>query len=493
MRLTVAAAALALSAPAAAAPLPPDHVDAAAGRPRLFVLSDIGNEPDDQMSLVRLLLYGNEIDIEGLAAVTSVFQKTATHPETMRELVAAYGQVRGNLSRHAAGWPRAETLAARIASGPAGYGMTAIDPARPSAAARALVAAADRDDPRPLWVNVWGGANTLAEALAHVRATRPRAALAAFVAKLRVHAISDQDDAGPWIRDAFPDLFWVGQPSSPDSGDFASATWTGISGDRYYMNGEGADFSTVTNEWLDAHIRKGPLGRHYPRYLFIMEGDTPAFLGLTGNGLESWRSPAWGGWGGRYVHRRPSGASRAFWTQGGDLFFRVASRDTVTGADGREHSSDQATIWRWRTAFQNDFAARVDWTVKPQSDANHPPLPVVDGRAGSGVVARAMRAGASLTLDAGASRDPDGDRLRYRWFVYGEAGGGTATSLADVRVEAEGARAVVRAVATCRPGWVPALTPPCPAEGQAHVILAVTDDGRPALTRYRRIIVTVRR
>lgn len=477
----------------AATALPPAHVDTAPGHPRVFVLSDIGNEPDDQMSLVRLLLYGNEIDVEGLAAVTSTFQKTATHPETMRALIAAYGAVRPSLLRHATGWPEAGTLAARVSSGPRGYGMAAIDPAHPGAATRALIAAADRADARPLWVSVWGGANVLAEALAHVRATRSADALARFVAALRVHAISDQDDSGPWIRREFPMLFWVGQPSSPDSGDFASATWTGISGDRYYMNGEGADFTTVTDDWLDTHIRKGPLGRHYPHYMFIMEGDTPAFLGLIDNGLAAWRSPAWGGWGGRYVHRQPHGEVRPLWTQGGDLFFRVGSRDTVTGVDGREHSSDQATIWRWRTAFQHDFAARMDWTVKSYAAANHAPVVAIDDAGGTDVVARTMRAGTTMTLDAGSSRDPDGDRLTYDWFAYPEAGGGSGISLADVRITADGPRATVRAVATCRPGWIPRLTPPCPAEGQAHLILAVTDSGTPALTRYRRVIVTVRR
>ena len=37
-------------------------------RPRLFVLTDLANEPDDEESLVRLLAYANEFDIEGIAA-----------------------------------------------------------------------------------------------------------------------------------------------------------------------------------------------------------------------------------------------------------------------------------------------------------------------------------------------------------------------------------------------------------------------------------------
>ena len=58
---------------------------------------------------------------------------------------------------------------------------------------------------------------------------------------------------------------------------------------------------------------------------------------------------------------------------------RAASRDTVVGIDGKPHTSDQATIWRWREAFQHDFAARMDWTIKDVAEANHNPDVVVNG------------------------------------------------------------------------------------------------------------------
>jgi hypothetical protein len=108
--------------------LPASHVDNFSGNPRLVVLSDIGNEPDDQMSLVRLLTYSNEIDIEGLIATTSTWQRNAAHPETMHELVAAYGEVRPNLLKHAVGWPEASRLDAVVAAGQPAYGMAAVGP-----------------------------------------------------------------------------------------------------------------------------------------------------------------------------------------------------------------------------------------------------------------------------------------------------------------------------------------------------------------------------
>src|SRR5579863_8041296 len=80
-----------------------EHLDNFSGHPRAFVISDIGNEPDDQMSFVRFLLYTNEIDVEGLVAATSTWQKTVTHPETMHKIIALYGQVEPNLLKHARG------------------------------------------------------------------------------------------------------------------------------------------------------------------------------------------------------------------------------------------------------------------------------------------------------------------------------------------------------------------------------------------------------
>ncbi len=272
------------------------------GHPRAFVISDIGNEPDDQMSFVRFLLYSNEIDIEGLVASTSTWQKSATHPETMHQIIAAYGQVQPNLLKHASGWPSAAALDKIVTTGQPGYGMAAVGNGKSSSGSLALIKAVNRDDPRPLWVTVWGGADTLAQALLDVRAVRSQTELAKFVEKIRVYSIDDQDDAGPWIRREFPNLFFAVSPSPPNGDEYYYATWTGISGDAYYRNGDGADFSTVTNEWLDANIRnKGALGKFYPKYAFIMEGDTPSFLGLIDNGLASWMSPGWGGWGGRYV------------------------------------------------------------------------------------------------------------------------------------------------------------------------------------------------
>ena len=517
---------LALGAPlrAAEAQAPPPAVDSLAARvdpyvarQRVVVLTDIANEPDDQMSLVRLLVYSNQLDIEGLVATTSTWMRRAVRPDVIRTVLDAYAQVQPNLVRHQPGFPTADALRAGVTTGQPGYGMAAVGPDRMSPGAELLIRAADRPDPRPLWVSAWGGTNTLAQALLHVRVTRTPAQLDQFVSKLRVYTISDQDDAGPWIRREFPRLHYIASPSTQDGAQYYTATWTGISGDRFYRNAPGADFTTFTDEWVNANIRaKGPLGAHYPRPCCIHEGDTPAFLSLIDNGLASAMSPTFGGWGGRYVWRTYFGESRPHWTQGGDSYpGNDNSRDAVVGVDGQTYVSDQATIWRWRTAFQHDFAARMDWSVKPPREANHNPEVTVNGQAGRAPITIAAQVGVPVTLDATGTRDPDGNALKYTWFFYPEAG----TGIPGRSVFAAGRPVFERPIASNAAGGTPGEggIPSAPAGGLptprdrvtiadahtaratvtpqvagiAHVILVVEDDGTPSLTSYRRVILTI--
>jgi hypothetical protein len=471
------------------------QVETFQGKPRVFVLTDIGNEPDDQMSLTRFLLYSNDFDTEGLVAVTSTWQREKVSPEIIQKVLSNYGKVRTNLLKHADGFPALEELSKLVKAGQPVYGMAAVGQREISPGAHLLIEAVDRQDSRPLYVTIWGGANTLAEALWEVREKRSSEEIKTFVSQLRVYAISDQDDAGPWIRGEFPDLSYIVSPSTADGGQYSSATWTGISGDRYYRNAPGADFATVSNKWLDEHVRsKGSLGETYPQYLFIMEGDTPTFLGLIQNGLASYRNPGWGGWGGRYILRQPAGESRPIWTQGGDSYpGSPNSRDTVVGVDGQRYTSDQATIWRWRKAFQHDFSARMDWTLKEFKDANHNPVVVVNGDLSKEPIVIHATVGTPVTLSAAGTRDPDGNNLQYTWWYYEEAA--SAISKAVKPEEVVGERGEdelsIRPKVTIEKGDGEQAKVIPRAAGRAHIILAVEDDGEPSLTSYRRVILRI--
>ncbi len=455
-------------------------IASAADRPRVFVLTDIENEPDDAMSMVRFLVYANQYDIEGLVATTSIHQRNRVAPERIQRIVEAYGKVRDNLEKHEPGFPTAAFLRARISEGLVAYGMEGVGEGKDSPGSELLIRVVDRDDPRPLWVTVWGGPNVLAQALWKVRATRSPEDLERFVAKLRVYTISDQDDSGPWLRKEFPHLFYIASPGFNAGGAYHHATWSGISGDDFHGRFAGADYSLVTNEWLDRNIRrKGPLGAEYPRWEYLMEGDTPSFLNLIDNGLSDPEHPNWGGWGGRYERYTPhrqkwhlQGETRPFWTD---------AEDEVMGIDGRWHTDNHATIWRWRQAYQNDFAARMDWTIKPYDQANHPPVPRL-GHADR----LTAKPGERVELNAEGSSDPDGDALSYEWFYYNEAG---TLAASDAR---SGQPVAIQNFDQTK-AWftVPTRRVMPPGTGAMHVVLAVTDHGSPRLTRYQRVIVTV--
>jgi hypothetical protein len=440
---------------------------------RLFVLTDIGKDPDDQMSLVRLMTYSNQFDIEGLVATRN---KLGVFPQDIRTIVDAYGKVRNQLEQHEQGFPSPSAVQKRIAKGPNKDGIESLGQGFDSTGSELLIQAVDRQDQRPLWITVWGGPGVLAQALWKVRKTRTKAALDKFVSKLRVYAISDQDTTGPWIRREFPKLFYIVSPGN----NFHRSTWIGIGGDKFHGRFDGADYHLVTNEWLDKNIRhKGPLGAVYPRWKYMMEGDTPSFLFLINNGLNVPEHPDWGGWGGRYELYTPrqqkwfyAPETRPIWTN---------AQDEVFGHDGEWHTTNHATIWRWRQAFQNDFSARMDWTIKPYQQANHPPQPKLDHPA----YLRA-KPGQRVDLSATASSDPDGDTLSYRWFVYEEAGTrGMMSSDSGVKLDIHDFDQP-RAWLTVKTTRVNA-----PGTGTMHIILAVTDHGSPHLTRYKRVIIDV--
>jgi hypothetical protein len=447
---------------------------------RLLVLTDVEAEVDDTESLVRLLLYSNQIDIEGLVATTSVHLKTRVVPETIAGVIAAYGTVRPNLLVHEPGFPAAQDLLALVKRGRPEYGMAGVGKGKDSEGSDWIVRSLERKDDRPLWVSVWGGANTLAQALHTIRETRTPAEAVRLVSKLRVYTISDQDDSGPWIRRTFPDLFYIVSP-----GDYSRSTWVGINAVV-----EGIDNTTVSNRWLAEHIQQGhgPLGAAYPDVAWGMEGDTPSWLALVPNGLSVPEHPEWGGWGGRYERyvpeptplsnalaapgeeKVPVAETRPIWTNAVDRlapyvaseYGRAFRRSASTFADNK------VTLWRWRDAFQNDFAARMDWTTQPYARANHPPVPPP---------ARSItvRSGETFTLDGSGATDPDKDSLSCLWQQYPEIG----SYKESIALVAENICAA--------DGKAPRVDKP----ETTQFILSVTDKGGPPLTRYTRVNVNI--
>ncbi len=448
---------------------------------RVIILSDIEADPDDTQSFVRLLLYSNEIDLKGLIATTSCWLKTTVNPESIKKIVQAYEKVQPNLVKHDKDFPKAEALFSLIKQGLPEYGMSAVGKNKDSEGSDWIIGELEKDDERPLWISVWGGSNTLAQALYKLKNTKTDKEQKVMISKLRVYTISDQDDSGIWIRNNFPDLFYIVSPGD----DYGSATWSGINS---FIRG--IDNSKISNKWLTENIQQGhgPLGAVYPDVAWGMEGDTPSFLSLILNGLNNAEHPEWGGWGGRYELYVPdfstqkkgrSGVplepeTRKIWTNAVDNYTPYIANDygRTVKMDTISFKESKVTLWRWRDDFQNDFAARMDWCTKSFSESNHAPV-VVLNQPGQITV----KSGQGFGLGAFNTYDPDGDSFSFLWFNYPEAGTYKEPIKIDGTENAHGAYIIA---------------PKVDKEATAHFILKVTDKGEPNLSSYKRVIVTIK-
>jgi hypothetical protein len=430
-------------------------------RTRLVVLTDISSltpgvaEPDDGQSLIRLMLYANEFDIEGLIATSNLGHGQRTRPDLIRKVVDAYEKVQPNLLLHDPRYPAAEVLRRGIKAGQERAAlmvpvMESVGDGKDTQASDWIIKCVDCPDPRPLWIVIWGGSADLAQALWAIHRDRTPEELSRFVSKLRVHSIGDQDSTGPWIREKFPDLYVITQLRA------------------YRGMYRGGDPSLVSSNWVEANIHgHGALGDLYPNYRGgdiwtgtlgpvrgIKEGDTPSFLSLVPNGLSDPVYPWLGSWGGRFQ---------------GDAHHLtdIPDIDLDTKADPDPRMS---SVYRWREAFQADFAARLDWCVKPFEAANHPPVVQIKGQP-----SRQIQPCETISQDASATTDPDGNGLVFRWSIYPPEpeiekfvkilGGDTATPRIEI-------------------GAIPfGKTIP--------MLLTVKDDGSPKLSHYARVLIRV--
>jgi len=421
-------------------------------RPRVIIETDAGGDPDDEQSLVRLLVYANEFDIEGIIANRPVaIDGENTNPirdglGIVRAQVMAYGQCQANLTRHDPRYPKPEQLLARTV---AGYDDT-------DEGVDLVIRAVDRSDPRPVWFCNWGtnqgsAVSCLKRALDRALRERGQDGYAKFKSRVRLSSYDVFGEHTSTLEPPFP--LWIDTFRPP------------MDGHRWYHR-----FSALTATAAgfdierDVRVGHGPLGALYPTNTGLpqKEGDTMAFLHLLPTGMNDPNEPTWGGWAGRYGPNKEHPLKPYYWANQEDTWRGVTSRDN--------------TVARWAADMQNDFRARMDWCVEPPDKANHQPEAVLNGRRGREILRLDTRPGVVVDLDARGSNDPDGDAITYAWFVYGEAG-------------------MVRGEILLKASEGPATRFTAPDVAQAadvHVVLRLSDRGAPPLCAYRRAVVTIR-
>lgn len=444
----------------------------ASDKPRVIVTSD--GEIDDECSMVRFLLYANEWDVEGIVTSSSQYHWQGHRwagDDWVQPYLDAYARVYPNLVQHDPAYPTPEYLRSRTALGNVkSEGDMGEETAGSQLIAKALL---DGTDDRPIWLQAWGGPNTIARALKTIEETHPEK-MAAVAKKLRFYFIWEQDSTYQdyirphWGKYDIPTII---------SDQFVAFAyhWEKILPEQTH--------GVFRGDWMKRNILQdhGPLCALYKAHddgRFRSEGDSPAFMHTIPTGLRSVESPDWGGWGGRYVRVRENTwldpvLEPEYQYPKGRWYTSNAwgrSRMRTNVSNDQELAAYLKPMWRWFVAIQNDFASRADWCVKPYDQANHPPEVNL-----AHALDLKVRAGDSVSLSAKGTRDPDGDALAYRWWQYEEA------DSAESRVTITGAS-----------NQQASYVAPEELGKQVHIILEVTDTGTPPLVRYQRVICEIK-
>lgn len=424
--------------------------------PRLLITTDIGGDPDDQQSLVRLMVYANEFDIEGIicsaAGTPGELGKSIIRPDLVEEIIKGYSGVYLNLLKHDKAFPAPDFLLSVLKKGNPNRGWENVGEGHNTEGSEWIIRQVDKKDKRPLNICIFGGQTDLAQALWNVKNSRSAKEFQQFISKIRVYDINDQDKVFPKLYAAFKLPFYV-LAKAPEGIDKREGAYRGV-----YLGG---DESLTSLAWLkeNALENHGPLGKLYPTKTWtapnphgvMKEGDTPSWFFFLKNGLNITERPELGGWGGRFIRNE-----QGYFSDATDSFGEVTNA--------------RATVFRWRADFQNDWAARMDWCVGDYQNCNHAPVVSVNGSTGKELLVIKANSNETVELDASASTDPDGNSLHFEWLSYPE----TANVSGEMMAITGSGNASVK-MAGLEKGK------------KLHLVLKVTDNGKPNLTSYKRI------
>lgn len=269
----------------------------------MVVLTDVSTyETDDSESLVRLLVHADLYEIEGLIFTTgwNLDKTRDDFMDLIHDAIDAYEKDLPNLlklsnqqdfladesQQNIGYWPSPAYLRNITVFGSKNRGFKFIAQDNNSLGSELIIKLADEDDKRPLWTTVWGGGNTVAQAIGKVQQERSTAELKTFLRKIPTYAITDQDryqktaysiSSHQWMRRDFSDdplFIWD------------ESAWK-------FQNGTG---KSNWDEYAENIQSKGNLGKVYPKYIYGVEGDPSAFLRLMPNGLNDPMVPSQGGW-----------------------------------------------------------------------------------------------------------------------------------------------------------------------------------------------------
>jgi hypothetical protein len=248
-------------------------------RPRVIVSTDIGGTDfDDFQSLVHLLVYADLFDVEGI--VSSPYGAGRT--EHILHVIESYGRDYPKLKTYSDKYPSPDALravskqGALDSAGLRGFGKS-------TEGSDWIIHCAKRDDPRPLWILVWGGIDDLAPALHDDPEIK---------SKVRVYFIGGPNKkwsapAYDYIAREHPDL-WIIEANDTYRGWFVGGDQSGDWGNDAFVAKHVAGHGALGE--LFAGL--GFAGKARPT---IKMGDTPSLAYLLGKTPDDPSKDSWGG------------------------------------------------------------------------------------------------------------------------------------------------------------------------------------------------------
>lgn len=251
-------------------------------KPRILISTDIGGtDPDDNQSMIHLLMYSDKFDIDGLVSSPSFGKGNKAEIIKMIDL---YEKDLPKLKKHSKNFPKPSYLRSVTKQGQVGN-ASYIGYSQPTEGSEWIIRSAKKKSEKPLWVLVWGGLEDVAQAL---------------------------HDA-PEIQDKIK-IYWIGGPNKKWSANsysyiiknFPALWFIEVNSSYYSLFYKNADPKIMkTTEYYDQYIKgMGNMGKDFKNYYNgeVKMGDTPSLLYLMDGNPNDPTRESWGGSFEKFTH-----------------------------------------------------------------------------------------------------------------------------------------------------------------------------------------------
>lgn len=458
---------------------------------RVIIMTDMTH--DDGNSLIRYLYYSHLFETEAIIITPQLpdYNYNSNEPlQKSQNILNAYKMEYEQLSKHHDEYPTYESLKSVTKKGHGalpiiwltndkkfdnnimgrhvvsswgdikfddwiGEGNNPYGLSKDSEGSEFLQSVFEKDDDRPIYVQMWGGPIAFIQALYRYKQNHTATETQKLLSKLHIYGILLQDITFDFLIDINEvkkiDCANFGTTTSTYNGERLNAGWLLHDGGHFWQYCCSGD-----EEWVKPMLENdvkghGPMSNLYDHG---GEGDTPAFLYLLSAnlGLNDPLNPTHGSWGSMF---KPMGEPFP---------------------DGYFHTCgiSNSHLMRWKDEVRNSFLNKLNYSTKSPADVNHEPQCIVNGNSTNEIMYIQVEPSSTVTLNASQSIDPDSNELSFSWFRYNEADTYNGTLFIE----------------NSNHDKIELIVPSDLHGKEIHIIVKVKDNGYPSLCAYRRIVLT---